>query len=129
MKPYFCVMSATAVATLLGLSPVQAEPLHHESVYVAAMLSEVQSGSVGGRDYLTIRIDGAPAGPAACRSTVLKVDTGPAAKSGRTGSIEAVALAAMLNQDPVMITIPLDPAECRDGRPTFTDLYLLPASP
>ena len=129
MKRYFCVMTTTAVLTFVGVAPAQAEPIHYESVYVAAVLSEVQSGSVGGRDYLTIHINGTPTGPAACRSTVLKVDTGPAANSSRDGSIESVAISAMLNQDPVMITIPLDPAECHDGRPTFTDLYLLRASP
>lgn len=129
MKPYFCVMTASTLAAFISLTSVQAEPLQYRIIQVATVLSEVQRGSVDGRDYLTIHIDGAPTGPAACRSTVLKVDTGPATNTGRQDSIEAVALSAMLNHELVMITVPLDPAECHHGRPTFTDLYLLPASP
>ena len=39
------------------------------------------------------------------------------------------ALNAVLAADTVMIVVPLDTDQCVDGKPTFTDLYLLSAMP
>jgi len=125
MQSYVCAIVATVALSLQALSSAWAEPVeptHYPKLRSTTELSEVQRGNVDGHEYLTIHINGAPTGPAECRSTVLKVDAGSAFGPAFQNSIEAVALSAMLNQQPVTITVPLDPAQCHAGRPTFTGL-------
>lgn len=98
-------------------------------VSIATLLTEVQRGTFDGRDYLTLHIGGHMVGPSSCRSNVLRMDTGSQMGADRQEEIEAIALSAMLSADTVMIVVPLGPDQCVDGKPTFTDLYLLPASP
>lgn len=96
---------------------------------VATVLYEVQGGSVDGLDYLTIAIGEGAVGPLRCRGRVLRVDVSGATAPQRLAKMQRVALSAMLGADSVLVTVPLSPEACRDGRPTFTRLDLLPASP
>lgn len=91
----------------------------------ATQLTEVKHGTHNGRDYLTINIGARQVGPVGCQSNVVHLDH-PQAQ--RREQIEALALSAMLSADIVMIVLPMDAALCVDGKPVFTDLYLLPAS-
>jgi len=95
---------------------------------IATELNEVRTGSVNGRDYLTIHIDG-NVGPSACHGNILKIDTSQFTKEGEQQAIESVALSAMLSSEAVMITVPLEADDCLDGMPTVSDMYLLPTSP
>jgi hypothetical protein len=98
-------------------------------VSIATQLTEVQRGTFDGRDYLTLHIGGHDVGPSSCRSNVLRMDTSSNAGAARQEEIETIALSAMLSATTVMVVVPLDASQCVDGKPTFTDLYLLPASP
>jgi hypothetical protein len=98
-------------------------------VSIATQLTEVQRGTFDGRDYLTLHIGGHDVGPSSCRSNVLRMDTSSDAGAARQAEIETIALSAMLSATTVMVVVPLDASQCVDGKPTFTDLYLLPASP
>lgn len=81
---------------------------------------ELSTGMLDGVEYLTIEI-GQTVGPMACRSNVLKVNrTEPL-----TDKIETVALSALLQQDQVMITIPLQHSDCVDGNPAILNIFLL----
>lgn len=95
-------------------------------VSIATQLKEVHRGTVDGRDILTLHIGGQEVGPAACRGNTLRIDTGSFDDIKRQEEIETVALSAMLSADSVIITVSLDSSECIDGKPTFTDLYVLP---
>ncbi len=94
----------------------------------ATELQEVRTGSVNGKEYLTLHIN-SDVGPSTCHGSVLKIDTASFTQEGRQQAIETIALSAMLTSDSVMITVPLDWDDCLDGMPMFTDLYLLPQSP
>ena len=83
-------------------------------------IRELSTGMVDGVEYLTIEID-QKVGPMACRSNVLKVVT----EEPLTEKIEAVALSALVQQDQVMITIPLQRSDCVDGNPAILDMFLL----
>ena len=129
-------VAATLVAATLGalagpVAPAAAGPraLGHVVDRVATVLDGVQTGSVDGLDYLTIAIGAGAVGPLRCRGRVLRVDASGDAAPERLAAMEQVALAAMLGADSVLVTVPLAPEACRDGRPTFTRLDLLPASP
>ena len=113
------------------VAAVSGSPAAHVSnhISIATLLTEVQRGTFDGRDYLTLHIGGHEVGPSSCRSNVLRMDTGSEMGAERQEEIEAIALSAMLSADTVMIVVPLDVSQCVDGKPTFTDLYLLPASP
>ena len=125
-------MPMALIATIMCLwstisSAMAAHSEHHVSI--ATLLTEVQRGTFDGRDYLTLHIGGHEVGPSSCRSNILRMDTGSEVGAERQEEIEAIALSAMLSADTVMIVVPLDDGQCVDGKPTFTDLYLLPASP
>ena len=81
-----------------------------------------------GRDYLTLHIGGHEVGPSSCRSNVLRMDTGSETGAVRQEEIERLALTAMLSKALIIVVVPLDATQCVDGKPTFTDLYLLPPS-
>ena len=115
---------AWSVCTVGAAAPPSA-PVHR----VVTVLDEVKTGSVDGLGYLVIAIGAQPVGPLRCRGRVLRIDATDGAAPARLTSMEQVALAAMLNADTVLVTVPLAPEACRDGRPTFTRLELLPASP
>ena len=100
-----------------------------ERQVVTAALTEVQRGTVDGREFLTLFIGGLAVGPRACHGTVLRVDTAQLGDMPRRERIETVALSAMLNDEAVSITVPLDEMRCIDGKPTFTDLRRLPVAP
>lgn len=86
-------------------------------------LQEVRTGSINGREYLTIHIESS-VGPANCQGNVLRVDTGSSSQPGRQQAMESIALEAMLTSEPVTITVPLTWDECVDGMPTLTDINL-----
>ena len=92
---------------------------------VTAALNEVRRGAVDGREFLTLSIEGRSVGPLACRGTVLHADTAELGDPDSRERIESAALAAMLEESPVAITVPLDTLDCVDGKPTFTDLRRL----
>jgi len=83
-------------------------------------IREVNAGSLDDGDYLTIEINQA-VGPIDCRSNILKV------KHGQELSlkIETLAMSALLQQDQVMITIPVSRGDCVDGNPAILDIHLL----
>lgn len=118
--------------TLPGLSSAVALAIPSPSpnqVSIATQLTEVQRGSYDGRDYLALHIGGHDVGPSSCRGNILRLDTSSDTGVARQQQLETLAYSAMLTASPVMIVVPLDIAQCVEGRPTFTDLYLLPASP
>ena len=126
----------TACALFVAYSlPVNGSPNpkrtlnEYSQVSIATQLSEVQRGTFDGRDYLSIHIRGLAVGPSSCRSNVLRMHTGIDTAVGRQKEIENIALTAMLSSEIVMIVIPLDIAQCVYGKPTFTDLYVLPINP
>ena len=96
---------------------------------VTAALNEVRRGAVDGREFLTVSIEGRSVGPLACRGTVLRADTAELGDLDSRARIESAALAAMLEEAPVTITVPLTALDCVDGKPTFTDLRPLPIMP
>ena len=121
-----------AVALVLALitgSAMATTSLAPTQVSIATQLKEVQRGTFDGRDYLTLHIGGHEVGPSSCRSNVLRMDTGSATGAVRQEEIERIALSAMLSKALVTIVVPMDASQCVDGRPTFTDLYLLSPSP
>jgi len=83
-------------------------------------IREVNTGTVDGLEYLTIEINRV-VGPIECRSNVLRVDTTAAA----TENIETLALSALMQQEQVMITVPLQQSDCVDGNPSIVGLYTL----
>ncbi|MEE9322403.1 MAG: hypothetical protein V3U76_18325 [Granulosicoccus sp.] len=123
------IRSVKALSSSVVLAIAMTGAIAHASSHIdiATSLQQVQSGTLDGRDYLTIHIAGLPTGPAACRSNILKVDSIALDKTGRQQKIEAIALSAVLNADTVMVSV--HNSHCIDGNPTFTNLYLLPASP
>ncbi len=56
---------------------------------------------------------------------MLKIDIGSFKSEDKQQAIEAIALSAMLNDDSVLITVPLGYTDCIDGKPTVSDMYLL----
>lgn len=121
---------AAAFLCVAAITSVSVTAASHTSNHlsIATMLTEVQSGTFDGLDYLTLHIGGHEVGPSSCRSNVLRMDTGSEIGVERQEEIGAIALSAMLSADKVMIVVPLDVDQCVDGKPTFTNLYLLPAS-
>jgi len=83
-------------------------------------IREVNTGSLDGGDYLTIEINQA-VGPIDCRSNILKVKKG----QELLHKIETLAMSALLQQDQVMITIPVSRGDCVDGNPAILDIHLL----
>jgi len=129
-RPTLVKQWATAAISALMITALSVAAAAHVTnhVSIATVLTEVQRGTFDGRDYLTLHIGGHEVGPSSCRSNVLRMDTGSQIGAQRQEEIEAIALSAMLSADTVMIVVPLDTDQCVDGKPTFTDLYLLPAS-
>ena len=126
MRPTLCALAAVTLLGVIG-SPLSAAYVPRQVVMTA--LNEVQRGNVGGREFLTLSIDGLSVGPLACRGTVLTADTSRLGDAPRRERIETAALSAMLNAESVTITVPLDELQCVDGKPTFTDLWVLPPMP
>lgn len=125
----FRVTAAALVLALITGSAMANKPLAPAQVSFTTQLKEVQRGTFDGRDYLTLHIGGHDVGPSSCRSNVLRMDTGSATGVVRQEEIERIALSAMLSKALVTVVVPLDASQCVDGKPTFTDLYLLPPSP
>lgn len=88
----------------------------------------MHTGSVNGREYLTIQIDSS-VGPANCQGSKLRVDTHSVNKPGKQEAMESIALEAMLTSERVVITVPLTWNECVDGMPTLTDINLITRIP
>lgn len=109
------------VCTIFLSSAIGAESVGHT---FATQLQEVRTGHFNGTEYLTIQIPG-NVGPMSCHGNILKIDTGSFKSETKQQEIESVALSAMLNADSVLITVPLGYADCIDGKPTVSDMYLL----
>jgi len=114
---------ATALLTVTAANAAFVSESH-----IATELQEVRTGNINGLEYLTIHIAD-KGGPASCHGSVLKVDTSSFNQQGKQAELENVALAAMLNSDTVLITVPLRWDDCLDGMPTLRDIVLLPESP
>jgi len=93
-----------------------------------AELQEVRTGSINGREYLTIEIDSS-VGPANCQGSKLRVDTLSVKSADKQQAMESIALEAMLTSEKVVITVPLTWNECVDGMPTLTDINLITRIP
>lgn len=133
---FYCTKTARRLAVALAgcltmlatpATTIAAHSTNHVSV--ATLLTEVKRGTFDGRDFLTLHIGEREVGPSNCRSNILRMDSYSEMGAQRQEEIETIALTAMLSADTVMIVVPLDAEQCVDGKPTFTDLYLLPASP
>lgn len=131
-------LSALCLSICCMTGSLAIQPLHADSVgptssltqvSITTRLTEVQRGSFDGRDYLNLNIGGHEVGPSSCRSNVLRMDTSSETGAARQAEIETVALSAMLSGSVVVIVVPIDTTQCVEGKPTFTDLYLLPISP
>lgn len=83
-------------------------------------IREIHTGMLDGQEYLTIEINRV-VGPMACRSNVLRLNT----DATYTEKIETVAFSAVMQQDQVMITVPLQQSDCVNGSPPILDMYLL----
>ena len=116
----FALVNATLGASAVSLT-AQGASVHHT---FATQLEEVRTGHFNGTEYLTIQIPGS-VGPASCRGNVLRVDADRIKSVAKQQAIESVALSAMLNEDPVLITVPLGYSDCIDGKPTVLDMYLI----
>ena len=125
VRPTLCVIAAVLIGAATG--PF-ASAAYAPRQMVMTGLNEVQRGNVNGREFLTLSIDGLSVGPRACRGTVLKADTARLGDAPRRERIETAALSAMLNAESVTITVSLDEMQCVDGKPTFTDLWVLPTA-
>lgn len=121
---FYAFASATAQA---ALPKSDSDTNQIAQVSIATVLTEVQRGTFDGRDFLTLHIAGKPVGPSSCRSNILRMDASGEAAAAHQENIETIALSAILRSDTVMIVVPLDTTQCVDGKPTFTDLYILPA--
>lgn len=119
--------AALVLALMTGTAMADNSPAASQ-ISIATQLSEVQRGTFDGRDYLTLHIGGHEVGPSSCRSNVLRMDTGSVTGAARQQEIETIALSAVLSRRLVMIVVPLHASQCVDGKPTFTDLYVLPPS-
>ena len=86
-------------------------------------LQEVRTGSINGKEYLTIHIDSA-VGPANCQGNVLRVDTQSLNQPGKQQAMESIALEAMLTSELVTLTVPLNWDKCVEGMPTLIDINL-----
>ncbi|WP_157735649.1 hypothetical protein [Granulosicoccus antarcticus] len=122
-------ITVTVICTLMAGSATASSVSPPTQVSIATQLNEVQRGTFDGRDYLTLHIGGHEVGPSSCRSNILRMDTSSETGAARQEEIETLALSAMLSRTLVMIVVPLDASQCVDGKPTFTNLYLLPTSP
>lgn len=87
-------------------------------------LQEVRTGSINGKEYLTIHIDSS-VGPANCQGNVLRVDTQSLNQPGKQQAMESIALEAMLTSELVTITVPLNWDRCVEGMPTLIDINLV----
>lgn len=120
------IQSKTLVFTVLSsLAAMTQAAMNHT---FTAELQEVHTGSINGREYLTIQIDSS-VGPANCQGSKLRVDTHSVKHPAKQEAMESIALEAMLTSEPVVITVPLTWDECVDGMPTLTDINLLTRSP
>lgn len=121
---YLGIMCASLIAATVQVDNVQAEMNHT----FTAELQEVRTGSINGREYLTIHIDSS-VGPANCQGRKLRVDTHSVNTPGKQAKMESIALEAMLTSERVVITVPLNWNECVDGMPTLTDINLITRVP
>lgn len=110
--------------SFLCLSVMSTHLLADTSHTFTTELQEVRTGSINGRDYLTIHI-GPSVGPANCQGNVLRVDTRSVNQPGKQQAMESIALEAMLTSEPVTITVPLDWDNCVEGMPTLIDINLV----
>ena len=128
----------TTTAAVLALAvgraaaaPAIVPPIHEVAAVsqtVVTLLEEVGRDAVGGREFLTLQV-ARPVGPSACRGAVLRVDALALGDPARRERIETVALSALLGEESVSITVPLDAARCTGGKPAFTDVRPLPPRP
>lgn len=126
-KAAYAIFASLGIASLLA--PGQSAALIDTpttEISIATQIMEVQRGSMDGLDYLSVNIGGHEIGPSNCRSNILRMDTGSTNDASRQAEIETIAFSAMLSSSTVMVVVPLEANECVDGKPTFTDIYLLP---
>ena len=113
------LLSGVSLTLLLMLSGV-ANSAGVISYSFKTDIREVSAGTLDDGDYLTIEIN-QEVGPIDCRSNVLKVEQG----QELLHKIETLAMSALLQQDQVMITIPVSRGDCVDGNPAILDIHLL----
>jgi len=112
-------LSGASIATLLMFSGLS-NAAGVISYSFKTDIREVSAGTLGDDDYLTIEINQA-VGPIDCRSNILRVEQG----QEQLHKIETLAVSALLQQDQVMITIPVSRGDCIDGSPAILDIHLL----
>ena len=108
----------------MALSSIAAVNAESVGLTFTTQLEEVRTGHFNGKDFLSIQIAG-DVGPATCRGNILKIDMNSFKSENKQNEIETVALSAMLNDDSVLITVPLGYSDCVDGKPTVSDMYLI----
>ena len=122
---FFVVLSSFATMTQVAIAQNASSAMNHT---FTAELQEVRTGSVNGREYLTIQID-TLVGPANCQGSKLRVDTLSVEHPAQQEAMESIALEAMLTSERVVITVPLTSDECVDGMPTLTSINLVTQIP
>ncbi len=111
------VLAIAAITLLVGAVPAGAGII---SYTFKTDIREINSGTGNANDFMTIQINQA-VGPIDCRSNVLKVGDDPHLRQ----KIETLAMSALVQQDQVMIRIPVSRGDCIDGSPAILDMYLL----
>jgi len=114
-----CVLSSWALAA----------PLNFANETYATALKNVRTGSLNGKDFLTIEIDRG-VGPMTCFGNTLRIDSGTA-EGGleRQQELENIALAAVITNETVIVTVPTAVDQCVDGMPMIADIEPLPTYP
>lgn len=113
-----------SLVVFLAISCFASAQAESVGVTFATQLEEVRTGHFNGKEFLSIQIAG-DVGPVTCRSNILKIDMNSFKSENKQNEIETVALSAMLNDDSVLITVPLGYSDCVDGKPTVSDMYLI----
>jgi len=117
------VTTTSALTLMLCAASSYAAALYQHTI--TTELNEVRTGTLNGNDYLTVHID-TDVGPINCRGKVLRVDSLSFAESTKQVNFENIALAAMLNSEKVVITVPMRRNQCVAGMPTMSSMHLVP---
>ena len=117
IMPKMLLLAIGTIALLLGTVPAAAGVI---SYTFKTDIREINSGTGNANDFMTIQVNQA-VGPIDCRSNVLKVGDDPHLRQ----KIETLAMSALVQQDQVMIRIPVSRGDCIDGSPAILDMYLL----
>jgi len=90
----------------------------------ATEVQEVRSSSVDGNHVLTLEIKDVT-GPLGCKGSTVTLQRSSHSPQPIEADLEAIALRALLSSEAIVLSVPTDFEHCVDGKPTFSDLWLL----